>query len=309
MMVEPRIAEDNRRAVFPRGQAVVGSIASPAHRTLLALFAHPDDETFACGGTLAYYAHQGVRVVLGCATRGEAGVVHQEVACCPEDMGLAREEELRCACRVLGIQELRFLGYRDSGMEDGPEQEHPLAFVQADSEEVVGRILELCRLFQPLVMLTYGPEGGSGHRDHVAIHRYASEAWRRAGDPQQCPDLARNPPRKLYYVARSRRLYRRFRQDLWRRGLLPEPPTEAQIRQRGVPEECITTVVPVGAFLETRLQALRCHRTQLSSGHPYIHLPEDLRREYLSIESFTLAAARGLEIVRGEADLFAGLPQ
>jgi len=276
-------------------------------RTLLVLFAHPDDETFATGGTLAHYARRGVRTLLGCATRGEAGVVHEEGAEPPEDMGKVREEELRCACRTLGVEEVRFLDYRDSGMVGSPDNEHPRAFVRADPEEVAGRILSLFREFRPQVVITFGPDGGYGHPDHVAIHRHTVEAWQRAGDPERCPDLAQDPPRKLYYLARPRHYYRRMRQMMWQMGLLEQAPAEEEVQRLGVPDEKVTTTVDIRDVLELKYQALRCHRTQLPPDSPWRNLPLDLLREYLGYEFFTLAAVRGEEIVTGEDDLFAGL--
>jgi LmbE family N-acetylglucosaminyl deacetylase len=276
-------------------------------RTLLALYAHPDDETFATGGTLARYAHEGVRVVLGCATRGEAGIVHDEGAGEPADLGQVREQELRCACRVLGVRDLRFLGYRDSGMEGTPDNRHPAAFAQADAGEVVGRILELFREFQPQVVLTFGPPRGYNHPDHIAIHRHATAAWRLAGGAEADPFLSAEPPRELYYTARPRRLYHQYRVALWERGLLAEPPSEEYAQSRGASEEEITTRIEVGDYLELKREALRCHRTQVSPTNPWLNVPEDLARHYLRYDHFILASARGIEIGPGEVDLFAGL--
>jgi N-acetyl-1-D-myo-inositol-2-amino-2-deoxy-alpha-D-glucopyranoside deacetylase len=271
-------------------------------RTLLALFAHPDDESFAAGGTLARYASQGVRVVLVTATRGEAGIVHDEGAANPEDMGQVRERELRCACGVLGIQELRFLGYRDSGMAGTPENQHPQAFCRAAPAAVVGQILELFRQFRPQVVLTFGPDGGYGHPDHVAIHRHATAAWEQAGDVSSF-----DPPRKLYYTAISAQTFRRIREAMWRHGLIPERPSEEEIARRGAPEDSITTSIDIRDFLEPKIEALRCHRTQLAPDHPWLNLPLEFRQEYMGCEYFSLAQTRGVAMAAGEEDLFAGL--
>jgi LmbE family N-acetylglucosaminyl deacetylase len=275
-------------------------------RTLLAIFAHPDDETFFAGGTLARYAHQGVRVVLACATRGEAGAVN-DAACCPKDLGKARAQELRCACRILGIKELRFLGYRDSGLNDPDEDQHPKALVRADPEEVVDRILRLFLEFRPQVVLSFGPDGGYGHPDHVAIHDHTLTAWRCAGNPQRCPELAPDPPRKLYYVARPYSVYRRLYEEFWCQGLLPEAPREERLRRRSTPDDAVTTTIDVSAFIETRFAALHCHRTQVAQDHPYLLLPEEVHETHFGLEFFTLADARGIAAKREERDLFAGI--
>lgn len=268
--------------------------------TLLALFAHPDDESFATGGTLARYARQGVRVVLATATRGEAGIVHDEGAGSPVDMGRVREEELRCACRTLGVQELRFLGHRDSGTAGDPQNDHPDAFCRADPERVVGQILDLFREFTPEVVLTFGPDGGYGHPDHLAIHRHTTTAWARAeGLPA--------PPRKLYYTAISSKTFVRIRRAMFEAGLIPEMPSEAEIARRGAPEDSITTAIDVRDTLEDKIAALRCHRTQLAPTHPWLNLPLEFRRQHMGVEFFTLAAARDVSPPLPEEDLFAGI--
>lgn len=269
-------------------------------RTLLAVFAHPDDESFATGGTLARYARAGVRVVLGCATRGEAGIVHEEGVPQPEDMGRVREEELRCACRVLGVEELRFLGYRDSGMAGAPDNQDPRALIQADPEEVVSRILGLFREFRPEVVITFGPDGGYGHPDHVAVHRYVRLAWERAAEPE-------GPPRKLYLLARPRSALRRLRQKMWELGMVDRPPDEEEIERFGLPDEQVTTRLDIRPYLEIKQQALRCHRTQLAPTSPWLRLPPQEMAELWGYEWFTLAAARGVATRGLEDDLFAGL--
>lgn len=268
--------------------------------TLLALFAHPDDESFATGGTLARYAHRGVRVVLATATRGEAGIVHEEGLYLNEDLGRVREEELRCACRAMGIETLRLLGYRDSGMAGDPQNEHPNAFCGADAERVVEQILGLFREFRPQVVLTFGPEGGYGHPDHLAIHRHATAAWERAGD---LPD----PPRKLYYTAISIKTFIRIRKAMFEAGLIPAMPSEDEIARRSAPEDRVTTIIDIRDYLEHKVRALRCHRTQLPPNHPWLNMPLDFRREHMGSEYFTLATTRGVDVALPEDDLFAGL--
>ena len=104
---------------------------------ILAVFAHPDDEVFSIGGTLARYAHACKQVTLVCATRGEEGEIAAGTAATPENLGQVREEELRCAAETLGIDEVILLDYRDSGMEGTPENQNPRAFMNAPAEEVV----------------------------------------------------------------------------------------------------------------------------------------------------------------------------
>jgi len=129
-------------------------------RRMLVILAHPDDESFAVGGTLAKYAHQDVQVILLCATRGEAGI--QGVK--PEEAGDIRERELRQAAEHLGI-EVYFLGYQDGGLANTPP------------EMLLETIACWIDLVQPQVILTFGPEGISGHPDHVTISRIVTQAY------------------------------------------------------------------------------------------------------------------------------------
>jgi LmbE family N-acetylglucosaminyl deacetylase len=140
-------------------------------RTLLAVFAHPDDESFGPGGTLAKYAAEGVAVHLICATLGEAGESDTpELGEC-EDLPCRREQELRCAADILGLAEVHLLGYRDSGMAGSPANQHPRALMQADPDVLAEQVADLMRRLRPQVALTFDPFGGYGHPDHIAMHR------------------------------------------------------------------------------------------------------------------------------------------
>lgn len=177
-------------------------------RTILSVLAHPDDESFGMGGTLALYAQKGVKVYLVCATRGEAGEVGPEYLQDYQSIGELREAELRCAAGHLGLAGVHFLDYRDSGMVGSPENEHPDALVQAPLEEVAARIAEYIRLLQPQVVLTFDPIGGYRHPDHIAIHKATVTAFRLAGDPDFVSDSAPYQPQKLYYHTISKRFIR-----------------------------------------------------------------------------------------------------
>src|SRR5512136_446111 len=114
-------------------------------QTLLALFAHPDDEAFGTGGTIAHYASDGTCVTLVCTTRGEVGEIAEGTGATPETLGEVREAELRCAAETVGVRELIFLGYRDSGMAGTPENADPRAYVNAPADEVVPRLVGIIR--------------------------------------------------------------------------------------------------------------------------------------------------------------------
>lgn len=251
--------------------------------SLLAVFAHPDDESFGPAGTLSKYARAGVRVSLVCATRGEAGKTGDPPVCRQEELGQVREQELRCAAEVLGIRDLIFLGYRDQQLD------------LSDREEATGKIVRAVRVLRPQVMITFGPDGISGHRDHVAIHHLATAAFRAAGDRGKYPEhlgegLWPWTPQKLYYVAPSWRLMAALKRE-WPSGL----------------EREITTVIEVGDFLDLKRRALECHRTQNVSVRKYMDLRRDDFRRWVSKEYFRLAESHVGRPEGVEDDLFRGL--
>jgi LmbE family N-acetylglucosaminyl deacetylase len=169
-------------------------------RTILAVLAHPDDETFGMGGTLALYAKRGVDVHLVCATRGEVGEVEPRFLENFNSIGELRENELRCAAQHLGLTSVHFLDYRDSGMPGSPDNEHPQALTSAPIDEVAARITGHIRHLKPQVVLTFDPIGGYRHPDHIAIHEATVQAFYAASDPKQYPDQGTPfQPDKLYY--------------------------------------------------------------------------------------------------------------
>ncbi len=178
------------------------------HRRLLAVFAHPDDETFGTGGTLALYARRGVEVWLICATRGEVGEAPPDLKGFHSAAEM-REDELRCAAGILGLKGVYFLGYRDSGMPGSPDNAHPRALAAQPMETVAREIARYIRELQPQVVITFDPIGGYRHPDHIAIHRATVEAFRISGEPGQAIDtLPPFQPSKLYFSTFSRKFLR-----------------------------------------------------------------------------------------------------
>lgn len=178
-------------------------------RSILAVLAHPDDESFGMGGTLAFYSSQGVEVHLICATRGEAGTVDPEFLKQHKDIAALREEELRCAAKTLGLTSVTFLGYRDSGMPRSEDNRHPNSLVSAPIEKVAEKIVAEIRRLCPQVVLTFDPVGGYHHPDHIAVHNAAVKAFHAAGNDKQFPQSGEPfQPDKLYYNAHSRKRLR-----------------------------------------------------------------------------------------------------
>jgi len=178
-------------------------------RRLLAVLAHPDDESFGPGGTLALYAHRGAEVHLACATRGEVGTVAEELLRGYQDVADLREHELRCAAQHLRLTGVHFMEYRDSGMPGSPDNLHPHSLAAAPPDEVTGRVAHLIRSLRPQVVITFDPIGGYRHPDHIAIQRATVAAFDAAGDAARYPDgLPAYRPQKLYFHTFGRRFLR-----------------------------------------------------------------------------------------------------
>ena len=169
-------------------------------KTLLAVLAHPDDESFGLGGTLALYASKGYDVYYVCATLGEAGTVDEEYLKGFKDTAEMRTNELMCAAKELGLKEVFFLGYRDSGMPGMEDNKHPNAQINAPIEEVAGRVVKYIRKLKPDVVLTFDPIGGYKHPDHIHIHKATVLAFANSDNASFYPE-AGDPfkPQALYF--------------------------------------------------------------------------------------------------------------
>jgi mycothiol S-conjugate amidase len=284
-----------------------------AARTLLVVYAHPDDESFGNAGTIARYSAEGVAVHYACATRGEVGTIAPDLLAGYPDTAALRTAELECAARALGLTAVHYLGYRDSGMPGSADNAHPAALVQAPLERVTGQIVALIRALRPQVVLTFNPYGGYGHPDHIACHVATRQAFSVADDAAQYPEqvvagLAPGSPRKLYYTPAGRAGLRvgllalgRARRDPRRFG------TNADVDLVRVLEEAtpITTVIACGAYLGQKERAWRCHRSQLGGMGAMERLPRPLRRRFLGAETFTRAYPPWPRGARREHSLFA----
>ncbi len=178
----------------------------PENATLLSVLAHPDDETFGTGGTLALYARRGVSVHLVCGTRGEVGEMPAEMMKGFTTAAEVRETELRCAAQMLGLRGVYFLGYRDSGMPGSPDNQHPMALTAQPTEKVAAKIVSHIRRIKPHVVITFDPIGGYFHPDHIAIHKATVLAFELSGkkefaDPEGLPPFS---PNRLFFQTINR---------------------------------------------------------------------------------------------------------
>src|SRR5213082_2848103 len=179
-------------------------------KRLLGAFAHPDDEG-TMSGALLQYSISGVETGLVYATRGEVGEIADPALATPENLGEVREGEMRAAAGVLGVHNLWFLGYRDSGMAGTQENQDQRSLAQANAAEVVGKLVAIIRQFRPQVMVTFDETGGYGHPDHIAIYRHTTSAFYAAADAVQYPEHGpAHLVSKLYYSAFPRSAIRQI---------------------------------------------------------------------------------------------------
>jgi N-acetyl-1-D-myo-inositol-2-amino-2-deoxy-alpha-D-glucopyranoside deacetylase len=259
--------------------------------SLLAVFAHPDDEAFSTGGSLSCYACEGVNVNLVCATRGEVGEISDPSLATPETLGEVREEELRCAAETMGVKELIFLGYRDSGMDGTPENEDPRAFITAPADEVVSRLVRIIRWLRPEVIVTFEPNGGYGHPDHIATHKHTLRAFHAAADPAQYPEAGKPwQSMRLFYTAIPRSFFQEMRARMIVHGLdTTDLDSIDEDTGKGWPDELVHVVLDVSETVDAKWEALNCHRTQFGPGNLFRRLPEPEVKELMSREYYSLA--------------------
>jgi LmbE family N-acetylglucosaminyl deacetylase len=264
-------------------------------RRLMAVLAHPDDESLGVGGTLAKYAAAGVRCHLVTATRGERGrYFTNENRPSDEEVGRVREAEILAATRELGVHEVRFLDYLDGELD------------RAEPHEVIGQIVEQLRRVRPQVVLTFDPFGAYGHPDHIAICQFTTAAVLAAADPDYGAATA-EPHRvaKLYYFVHGERVWAAYQAAF--KTLVSR--VDGQERHATPwPEWSITTELDTRAQRETVWRAVQCHSTQLAV---YAALG-DLTLEQHETLWGTQTFYRALSLVNGgrkrETDLFAGIP-
>jgi len=238
---------------------------------LLAVLAHPDDETFGIGGTLAYYARRDVKVYLVCATRGESGEVDEQYLSGYQSIAERREHELRCAAGHLRLSGVFFLNYRDSGMPGWPENEHPLALAAQPVDKVAGEVAHYIRKLKPQVVITFDPIGGYRHPDHIAIHQATTIGFRLAADASYI-DPEGLPPfqaAKLYYQTIPHKFLRFIVRILRLIGRNPHQfGRNHDIDLAAVAEADFPTnaIIDYRAVADIRDMASRCHASQGGSA-------------------------------------------
>jgi LmbE family N-acetylglucosaminyl deacetylase len=245
-----------------------------AERRLMCVLAHPDDETFGPGGTIARYAREGVRVSVVIATSGQAGRA-AGLASSPEELGRLREQEARAAAKFLGVQTIHFFGYMDGKLSE------------ADEAEVEEKVVRLLREERPDIVITFGPEGaGNEHPDHKRISQITTKAVCRADDPDAFPQqikagLAPHLVMKFYYTS--------GRATPWREMTTAFMP--------------ITTVIDISDLVDTKLDAFKLH----SSQQQWTSRLKEWIEANSNTEAYHLASSIIGHPQDIETDLFAGI--
>jgi LmbE family N-acetylglucosaminyl deacetylase len=284
----------------------------PTGVRLMVVRPHPDDEASATGGLLARYGALGVSTAVVTCTNGEEGEV-LDPDLDPEEakprLGEIRVAELREACRILNVAEVRLLGYRDSGMEGWEANNHPDAFCNADLDEAAGRLVRYIRELQPQVVVTEPNRSGYGHPDHVKCYPVTERAFFAAGDPTQYPDAGPPwTPARLYSIASVRSNWGKIARMLIEAGFEESWLTRRRRYNRrwGIAKKDATCAIDVSPYVEIQRAALAAHRSQIEPESWWLKCPLDVRRVAFGTAYFVRvhpAPAPGEK----DADLFAGL--
>ncbi|MET8558897.1 mycothiol conjugate amidase Mca [Streptomyces sp. NPDC004959] len=283
---------------------------------LMAVHAHPDDESSKGAATMAKYVAEGVDVLVVTCTGGERGSILnpklQGDAYIEENIHEVRRKEMDEAREILGVQQT-WLGYVDSGLPEG-DPLPPLpegCFALVDVEEAAGRLVREIRSFRPQVITTYDENGGYPHPDHIMTHKISMVAFEGAADAERFPEAEFGPvfqPAKLYYnQGFNRQRTEALHEALLARGL--ESPYGDWLKrweESERTERTLTTFVPAADYFEIRDKALIAHATQIDPDGGWFRVPMEVQKEVWPTEDFELAKSL-VETSLPEDDLFAGI--
>ncbi|MEU8590986.1 N-acetyl-1-D-myo-inositol-2-amino-2-deoxy-alpha-D-glucopyranoside deacetylase [Streptomyces sp. NPDC048664] len=292
-------------------------------RRLLLVHAHPDDESINNGATMARYAAEGAQVTLVTCTLGEEGeVIPPELArLAPgrdDTLGPHRARELAAAMKELGVTDHRFLGgagrYRDSGMMGAPQNGRPGSLWSAGDSEASGHLVEVIREVRPQVLVTYDPNGGYGHPDHIQAHRIALRAAELAADPAFRPELGEPwEIAKVYWNRMPRSVaeaaFARLGEEIG--GTPFTKAAELEDVPGVVPDAVVTTEIDGTAYAAAKAAAMRAHATQIEVAEPWFALSNGLAQPLFTTEYYEWAGGARHRDPGGagprETDLFEGV--
>ena len=280
-------------------------------RTLLAFHAHPDDESSKGAGTVARYADAGVRSILVTATGGEAGDILNPAMDRPgvaDDLPAIRRGELEEAARILGYEDVVWMGHRDSGMPDSEDNRHPGAFCNQPHEAVLEQLVQIVRRYRPTVFLGYDDHEFYPHPDHLFVHRLSMDVMDAAADPHRFPDAG--PPwqieRVFAPVFTGQRILSLHEAMLERSGTSPFSGWIERLEGRE-PIVRDLTRIDVTGYVERGRDALRAHRTQIDPEGFWFQVPTEVVESVYPWEDFELLQSNRPGD-RPVDDLFVGLP-
>ncbi len=236
-----------------------------AVQRVLAIFAHPDDESIVAGGTLKACSESGLETIVISLTRGEQGLIAYPNLATRETLATVRESELRTACEKLGVTTVECFAYPDGSL------------AWSDTGEIENVLSGRIKHWQPQIIITFGADGFYWHPDHIAVHELTKLAVSSLGNKDFSPSV--------YYAAYPEGRMSELAQELKSRGrnfnawgLTPGA--------FGVAAATITTCLDVRQYLNVKLEALNCHRTQFAEDNTFVSLPPDLAEEFLGREYF-----------------------
>lgn len=277
---------------------------------ILALHAHPDDESSKGAGSIAMYRAGGAGTVLVCATGGEEGDILNPLMDRDEvrnNMAEVRRSELANAAEIIGYETVEMLGYRDSGMEDSEANQNPDCFWQAPVDDAVDRFVRLLRLHRPHVLVTYSDDQqGYRHPDHLRVHDISIPAFELAADDSYKPHLGEAwSVLKMYYSTWSRARLEAMHAKYEELGI--ESPFTKEWFERPSQDDRISTKVDIGEHFHVRGEALRAHATQVDPESPFwFGLPDDAARAAYPYDDYILGRSV-VPVADTEHDLFAGV--
>ncbi|MER7533155.1 N-acetyl-1-D-myo-inositol-2-amino-2-deoxy-alpha-D-glucopyranoside deacetylase [Streptomyces sp. NPDC097704] len=292
----------------------------PARRLLL-VHAHPDDESINNGATMARYAAEGALVTLVTCTLGEEGeVIPPDLAHLAPDredrLGPHRIGELAAAMTELGVTDHRFLGgpgrFRDSGMMGAEQNKRPGAFWSTDVDTAAPHLVEVIRETRPQVLITYDPEGGYGHPDHIQAHRVATRAAELAADASYRPDLGpAHTIAKIYWNRVPRPVAEAAFARLHAEGSAFPAVAAIDDVPGVVDEDRITAEIAADpAYTARKTAAMAAHATQVAVDGPFFALSNDLGQPIFTTEYYELVhGTSGAPEGERETDLFAGVTE
>lgn len=282
---------------------------------LMAVHAHPDDESSKGAATYAHYLEQGAEVMIVTNTGGERGDLLNGLAernpkskC---DIAGLRHQEMARATEIIGFEH-RWLGFEDSGLPPEGVAVPPGSFAAIDMHISARVLVQTIREFKPHVIITYNENGGYPHPDHIRTHEITKHAWQVANDATFYPETGEPwQPLKLYYeeifnLNRATKILDAIQASDPESNLVAM--LESYIERVSLRPNSATTSVDVGGYFEKRDEALRAHASQVEPDHPFFFWPNDLLRRAWPFEDYRLAETR-VETSLPESDLFQGVTE